>query len=309
MLRYTLQRIIYMIITLFIIATATFFLMKMLPGSPLKSQDKLTPEQRELIFESYGLNDPVPVQYVNYLKNLAQGDLGTSFQYDNRPVTELIGTRINASSHLGFQALVFGTIVGLILGIAAALRHNTWVDYTATVIAVLGVSIPSFVFAGFLQYVFAVKYQVLPVAFWEGFEYTILPTLALSATVIATVARFIRSEMLEVMGSDYITLAKAKGVSGAGVVMKHGIRNAIIPVITILGPMAVNIMTGTLIIERIFSIPGLGEQFVSSINMNDYPTIMGTTIFYSALFIIVIFVVDILYGIVDPRIRLAGGKK
>jgi len=309
MLRFTLQRLTYMIITLFVITTATFFLMKMLPGSPLKNQEKLTAEQKEIIYEKYGLNDPVPVQYVNYMGDLLKGDLGTSFQYDNRPVTELIGTRIGASAHLGFQALVFGTLVGLILGIAAALRHNTWLDYTATVIAVLGASIPSFVFAAFLQYFLAVKWEILPVAFWEGFEYTILPTLALSAAVIASIARFMRSEMLEVMGSDYITLAKAKGLSGASVVIKHGIRNALIPIITILGPMAVNIMTGTLIIEQIFAIPGLGEQFVSSINQNDYTTIMGTTIFYSALFILVIFVVDILYGVVDPRIRLAGGKK
>ena len=309
MLRYTLQRILYMIITLFVITTATFFLMKMLPGSPLKNQEKLSPEQKEIIFEKYGLNDPVPVQYVTYMTNLVKGDLGTSFHYDNRPVTDLIATRIPNSAHLGFQALVFGTIVGLILGIIAALRHNTWIDYGATIIAVLGVSIPSFVFAGFLQYFLAVEYQIFPVAFWDGFEYTVLPTLALSAGVIASIARFMRSEMLEVMGSDYITLAKAKGISNVGVVLKHGIRNALIPIITVLGPMAVNIMTRTLIIERIFAIPGLGEQFVNSIITNDYPTIMGTTIFFSALFILVIFLVDILYGIVDPRIRLAGGKK
>jgi oligopeptide transport system permease protein len=309
MARYTLQRFIYMIITLFIIATATFFLMKLLPGSPLTNQEKLTPEQRQIILEKYGLNDPVPVQYVNYLKNLVQGDLGVSFQYDNRPVTELIGERIGPSAQLGFQALVFGTIVGLLLGIFAAVRHNTAGDYAATVISVLGISIPSFVFAALLQYYIGVKLQLLPVAFWEGFEYTIMPTLALSMGVIANIARFTRTEMLEVLSSDYILTARAKGVSQADVIFKHAIRNALIPIVTILGPMAVNLMTGTLVVEQIFAVPGLGEQFVRSINLNDYTVIMGTTLFYSALLILVIFVVDILYGVIDPRIRLAGGKK
>ncbi|MBM7693957.1 oligopeptide transport system permease protein [Peribacillus deserti] len=309
MLRYTLQRIVYMLITLFIIATLTFFLMKLLPGSPLKSQDKLTPEQVTIINEKYGLNDPLPVQYVHYIANLAKGDLGLSFQYDNRPVSEMIAGRIGPSAQLGLQALIIGSIVGLILGIIAAIKHNTFFDYGATFLAVLGISIPSFVFAGFMQFVLGVKLQLLPVALWEGFIYTIMPTIALSGFVIANISRFMRTELLEVMASDYIMLAKAKGISQSGIIIKHAIRNALIPVITIIGPLAVNIMTGSLVIERIFAIPGLGEQFVKSINMNDYTVIMGTTIFYSALFVFIIFVVDILYGVVDPRIRLAGGKK
>lgn len=309
MARYTLQRLIYMIITLFIIATATFFLMKLLPGSPLQNQEKLSPEQQKIVLEKYGLDDPVPVQYVRYLSNLVKGDLGVSFQYDNRPVTQLIGDRIGPSAQLGFQALVFGTVVGILLGVIAAVRHNTPIDYGATVLAVLGISIPSFVFAGLLQYYIGVKLKLLPVAFWEGFEYTIMPTLALSVSVIASIARFMRAEMLEVLGSDYILTARAKGISGFDVIFKHGLRNAMIPIITILGPMAVNLMTGTLVIEQIFAVPGLGEQFVRSINLNDYPVIMGTTIFYSALFIFVIFIVDVLYGLIDPRIRLAGGEK
>ncbi|OQP05600.1 peptide ABC transporter permease [Geobacillus sp. 46C-IIa] len=309
MARYTIQRFMYMVITLFIIATVTFFLMKLLPGSPLQNQEKLTPEQKALILKEYGLDKPVPVQYMQYLGNLLQGDLGVSFQYDNRPVTELIGDRIGPSAQLGFQAIVFGTFIGLMLGIFAAIRHNSWGDYAATVIAVIGISVPSFVLAGFLQYFIGVKLQWLPVAFWEGFKYTIMPTLALSVGVIANIARFMRTEMLEVLSSDYILTARAKGISNAGVVVKHAIRNSLIPVITILGPMAVNLMTGTLVIEKIFAVPGLGEQFVRSIELNDYPVIMGTTLFYSALLIFVIFIVDILYGIVDPRIRLAGGKK
>jgi oligopeptide transport system permease protein len=306
--RYVLQRLFYMVFTLFLITTLTFFLMKLLPGSPLQNQEKLTAEQKEVIFEKYGLNDPVPVQYVRYMKNLVQGDLGISFKYDNREVSTIIGERIGPSAQLGFQALMLGALIGIILGSIAALKHNTWIDYSATVISVLGISVPSFVLAALLQYYVGVEFRLLPVAMWKGFEYTILPTLALSVFVIAQISRFMRTEMIEVLHSDYILLARAKGISGTGIILKHALRNALIPVVTILGPMAVNLMTGTLVIERIFAVPGLGEQFVLSIMVNDYTVIMGITIFYSALFILIVFIVDILYGIIDPRIRLAGGK-
>jgi oligopeptide transport system permease protein len=309
MVKYTLKRLFYMVLTLFIIATITFFLMKLLPGSPLTNQERLSPEQQELILDKYGLNDPLPIQYVNYMTNLLKGDLGLSFQYDNRPVAQMIAERIGPSAELGFQAIVFGTIVGIILGVIAALKHNTIWDYTATTIAVLGISVPSFVFAGLLQYYFGVEWQWFPVASWEGFEYTILPTLSLSVFVIATVARYMRSELLEVLNSDYIMLARAKGVSAPVIMVKHALRNALIPIITLLGPLAVNIMTGSLVIERIFAIPGIGEQFVRSINTNDYTVIMGITLFYSVLFIAVVFIVDILYGIIDPRIRVSGGDR
>ncbi|CAM4090966.1 peptide ABC transporter permease [Bacillus manliponensis] len=307
--RYTLQRFAYMFITLFLITSATFFLMKLLPGSPLKNQEKLSPEQQEIILEKYGLNDPVPVQYANYLKNLAQGDLGVSFQYDNRPVTDMIVDRIGPSAQLGLQAIILGTFIGLLLGIIAALRNNTWVDYGATFISVLGMSIPSFVFAALLQYYVAVQLGWLPVAFWKGFNYTILPTVALSVGIIATIARFSRAELIEVLQAEYILTAKAKGLSQGAIIIKHALRNSLIPVITILGPMVAGLMTGTLVIEKVFAVPGLGEQFVNSIVLKDYTVIMGTTIFYSAVFVFVIFIVDILYGVVDPRIRLAGGKK
>ncbi|WP_338753564.1 oligopeptide ABC transporter permease [Bacillus sp. FJAT-52991] len=309
MLKYTLKRLFYMLITLLIIATVTFFLMKLLPGSPLTNQEKLTPEQEEIILEKYGLNDPLPVQYVNYMTGLFQGDLGLSFQYDNRPVSTMVAERIGPSALLGFQAIVLGTIVGMVLGLLAALKHNTAVDYVATTLSVLGISIPSFVFAGFLQYYLAVQFDLFPVLGWEGFSYSVLPTIALSVFVIATVARYMRSELLEILNSDYIMLARAKGISSTGIMVKHALRNALIPIITLLGPLAVNIMTGSLVIERIFGIPGLGDQFVRSILTNDFTVIMGITLFYSALFIFVIFVVDILYGVIDPRIRISGGKK
>ncbi|CAN7463656.1 MULTISPECIES: oligopeptide ABC transporter permease [Rossellomorea] len=309
MVRYTIQRIVYMIITLLIIATATFFLMKLLPGSPLQNTERLSPEQQQIILDKYGLNDPLPEQYINYMVGLAKGDLGLSFQYDNRPVTQILGSRIGPSSLLGFQAMVLGTFIGLLVGIIAAIKHNTWLDYGSTFMAVLGISIPSFVFAALLQYYVGVKLEWLPVALWGEYKHTILPTLALTVGVVATIARFMRTEMLEILNSDYILLATAKGISKTGTIVKHGVRNAMIPIVTILGPMTVAVMTGSLVVERIFAVPGLGEQFVLSINTNDYTVIMGITLFFSALFIGVIFLVDILYGIIDPRIRLAGGKK
>jgi oligopeptide transport system permease protein len=298
-----------MIITLFLIATFTFFLMKLLPGSPLENQEKLTVEQKELIEEEYGLNDPMPVQYLNYMKNLVQGDLGVSFKYDNREVTEMISERIGPSAQLGFQALLVGTILGLLLGAVSALRHNTWIDYSATFFSTIGISVPSFVFGALLSYYVGVQLEWLPPALWEGPEYTILPTIALSVGVISQVARFTRSELLEVMSSDYIVTARAKGVSKPVIIVKHAMRNALIPVVTILGPIAVNLLTGSLVIEKIFAVPGLGDQFVNAITMNDYTVIMGITLFYSFLLIFVIFLVDLMYGIIDPRIRLAGGKK
>ncbi|MET3696840.1 oligopeptide transport system permease protein [Bacillus oleivorans] len=308
MQRYFLQRLGYMLITLFIIVTMTFFLMKLLPGTPYTNPEKLTDQQIAVLNAKYGLDKPVAIQYVQYLGNLIQGDLGYSFQKVGRTVESMIGDRIGPSALIGFQALVFGTIVGLALGILSALRHNTIFDYGSVILAVLGMSIPSFVFAALLQYFIGLKLGWLPVALWDSYEYSILPSLALSVTVIATVARFIRSEMLEVLGHDYVITARAKGISESSVIAKHVIRNALIPVVTMLGPLAVSIMTGTLVIEKIFSVPGLGEQFTLSILVLDYSVIMGITIFYSTLFILVVFIVDILYGILDPRINLKRGE-
>jgi oligopeptide transport system permease protein len=309
MVKYISQRIFYMLLTLILIATFTFFLMKLIPGTPFTNAGKLSEAQLTIMKDKYGLGDPVPVQYLTYMTNLAKGDLGVSFQFNNASVTDILMDRIGPSAILGFQAMFFGTIFGIILGVIGALRQNTWVDYSATFVAVIGKSIPSFVFAGLLQYYIGVKLGWLPVAFWRGPEYTILPTIALAMFPISIAARFMRTEMIEVLGSDYITLARAKGASSFEVAVKHALRNALIPVITVLGPLTVSLMTGSLVIEQIFGIPGLGEQFVKSINVNDYPVIMGTTILFAALFIFIILVVDLLYGLIDPRIRLAGGKK
>ncbi|TCI49082.1 ABC transporter permease [Exiguobacterium sp. SH3S2] len=304
--RYILQRLVYGLITFFLIATFTFFLMDLLPGSPYQNQEKLTDTQIQILNDRYGLNDPLPVRYATYLGNLVQGDLGVSFRTANRPVTELIMERIGPSAQLGIQALVLGTLTGLLLGIVAAIRHNTYIDYGSMFVSVIGISVPSFVFAALLQYYVGVKWGVLPVAFWDSPAHTILPTISLSLGVTASIARFVRTEMLEVTGQDYVTLAKAKGLTGNAIVWKHMVRNAMIPAITILGPMTAALLTGTFVIEKIFAVPGLGELFVTSITLNDYSVIMGTTLFFSALFILIILLVDLLYGVVDPRIRLGG---
>lgn len=309
MARYILRRIVYMVITLFIIASVTFFLMKMLPGSPLKAEDKLTEEQKQLVLESYGLNDPVPVQYVRYLGNLLKGDLGISYNFDNTPVSDILIDRLGPSMQLGLYAVLVGTFFGIILGLIAAIFHNGFWDYTSTIIAVLGTSIPSFVFAGLLQYIFAVELGWFPVALWGEPKHMILPIIALAIGPMATAARFVRTEMIEVKGSNYIITAKAKGLSNLERVWKHGFRNALIPLVTVMGPMMINLMTGSMVIEKIFAIPGIGEQFVTSVVVNDYPTIMGTTLIYAFGFILILLVIDLLYGLIDPRIRVTGGVK
>ena len=307
--KYLLRRIFYMLLTLFIIITTTFLLLQFLPGTPFANQDLLTAKQLELLNEKYGLNKPIFDQYLAYLGNILKGDFGYSFQFNNLPVTQIIAYRAGPSIQLGLQAMVLGTVVGTFLGVIAAVKQNTWIDTFTSIFAIAGRSVPNFVFAVILQFVFAVVLEVLPIAFWrEGFKSTILPTLALSISPMAEAARFIRTEMIEVLNSDYIELAKAKGFSKFYIVLKHALRNALIPLLTILGPVTAGLMTGSLVIEQIFSIPGIGEQFTKSILVNDYPTIMGITIMYSTILIVMILIVDILYGIIDPRLRMGGGK-
>ncbi|AQY51852.1 oligopeptide ABC transporter permease [Listeria weihenstephanensis FSL R9-0317] len=308
MIKYGLKRLMYMVITMFIIATVTFILMQYLPGSPYRNEAKMSPEQIQIMNDQYGLNDPVPVQYLRYMGDLLHGDLGVSFQLDNRPVSEILGNLIGPSITIALEAIVFGLLFGIILGVIAAMYQNKWPDYTSTFIAILGKSIPSFVFAALLQYWIGAKLEWLPVAGWGTFEYTILPALALAMFPLATAARFMRTELIDVFGSDYVLLAKAKGNNRVEVAWKHAIRNALIPLITVIGPLSVALMTGSLVIENIFGIPGIGSQFVSAIQTNDYPVIMGTTLLFAAMLVFVILVVDILYGLIDPRIRVSGGK-
>ncbi len=305
--KYILKRIFYMIVTLFLIATITFFLMKLLPGSPYANEENLTDAQLQIMNAKYGLDKPVWMQYFIYLGGLVRLDLGMSFQY-NSTVLNLLSSRVAPSFQIGLQALIFGMGMGTLLGLVAAMKQNTIVDTGATFFAIIGRSVPSFVFAVVLQLVFGVIFPILPIALWnQGFISSILPTLALSISPVADSARFIRTEMVEVLQSDYMELARAKGLSRMEVVMKHGVRNALIPLVTIAGPMLVGLMTGSMVIENIFAIPGIGEQFVKSILTNDYPTIMGVTMMYSFLLVVTILIVDLLYGFIDPRIRLTQG--
>lgn len=305
--KYILKRIFYMIVTLFLIATITFFLMKLLPGSPYANEENLTDAQLQIMNAKYGLDKPVWMQYFIYLGGLVRLDLGMSFQY-NSTVLNLLSSRVGPSFQIGLQALIFGMGMGTLLGLVAAMKQNTIVDTGATFFAIIGRSVPSFVFAVVLQLVFGVVFPILPIALWnQGFISSILPTLALSISPVADSARFIRTEMVEVLQSDYMELARAKGLSRMEVVMKHGVRNALIPLVTIAGPMLVGLMTGSMVIENIFAIPGIGEQFVKSILTNDYPTIMGVTMMYSFLLVVTILIVDLLYGFIDPRIRLTQG--
>lgn len=308
MKRMLIKKIVNIIITLFIIATITFFLMKLLPGSPFDEEKlaELSDEERLEFLARYDLDKPVYLQYVNYLGNLVQGDLGISYYYKGQSVNSIIADRIAPSMVLGVQAVVLGLSIGIVLGMVAAFRHNTMWDYSTMVIAVLGISIPNFVLAALLQFYAGLKWGMFPVAYWESYESSILPTISLGVTVIAIIARFTRNEMLEVLDQDYIVTAQAKGIGDFSVLVKHAIRNALIPIVTIMGPVFVSLLTGSLVIENIFSIPGIGSLFVDSIKTNDYTTIMGLTLFYSAFFILTILVVDVLYTIIDPRVRVQG---
>jgi oligopeptide transport system permease protein len=308
MIRYVARRAVYMLITLIVIASVTFFISKLLPGTPF-ADDKLTPQVRQQLFEKYGLDEPVYVQYAKYMANVAQGDLGNSFYFESRPVLQIIMERLPISMFIGLQAVIFGLVIGLVLGIVAGLRHNTLWDTAAVVLAVLGVSVPSFVLGPILQYWLGLKLGLFPIALFESWMHSVLPSLALSVFVVSTVARFIRTEMLEVMGQDYITLAKAKGLSRLAVIMRHVLRNSLIPLVTVMAPLTVYIITGSLVIEQIFAVPGIGDQFVDSIVVSDYSMILGTTLFFSVMFILALLIQDILYGIIDPRIRVSGAKE
>lgn len=309
MLSFILRRLVYGLITLWVIITLTFILMHSLPGDPFAAGDKLSDSARAVLMARYGLDQPIYMQYLTYLTNLTQFDMGVSYFYPTREVNDIITQNFPVSAELGAYALLLAITVGLTLGTVAALNHNGPMDFTAMFTAIVGVSVPSMVLGPLLAYFFGVKLGWFPPALWNGWEYKILPSITLSFGTIAVMARMMRTSMLDVIGQDYIKTAKAKGLSKMAIVFKHTIRNALLPIITIAGPLIVNILTGTFIVETVFAVPGLGKHFITSIQTNDYTIIMGMTIFYSALLIAAIVVTDILYGVVDPRIRLAKGGK
>jgi oligopeptide transport system permease protein len=303
--RYILKRFIYMIITLYLIATATFFLMHLVPGDPFALPRETPPEVRARLNEKYGLDQPVHKQYLIYMKNLLHGDFGISMKYKGQSVLGKVTKGIPNSAIIGFGGILIGCLIGIIFGIYAALNNGKTFDYLIIVLAIVGVSVPNFVFASLLQRVFGVQLRILPVTGWGGLRYAILPIAAASMQNIAYYARMLRSSMLDVLHQDYIYTARSKGLTESEVIRKHAFRNSVLPLVTSLGPMCAGALTGNFVIERIFNIPGIGTALVVAIQNTDYTMIMGLTVIFSFITVFMYFVVDILYGFVDPRIRVA----
>jgi len=309
MVKYILKRIFFAIITMFCIATITFVLMKALPGDPFHNP-KLKPEMREALLQKYGLDLPVSQQYVKYLNNLVHGDLGLSYKYLNRPVSQVIKNSFPKSFALGWRAMAYSSIFGIIFGIIAALKHQKVPDFIIILISIIGVSVPSIVMGPLLAYYFGVNLGWLPVTVTDSQLSMILPSFTLGLGTLAFVARLMRSTTLEVLGQDYIQTAKSKGLATSKIVWSHVIRNSIMPVISILGPSFAAIITGSIVIENVFAVAGLGGYFVSTISDQDYSMTMGITLFYAILIIVSLLVVDIAYGLIDPRLKVSskGGE-
>lgn len=316
MLKYIAKKLLYMIVTLWVIMTVTFFLMNTLPGDPVQSGTKMLPDAVAKNLEAkWGLDKPIGERYVVYVKNFLKGDFGESYQTVGLSANQVIEERLPASIQLGLQAILVGVTLGLILGIVAAFHRNTWIDGVTIFLAIVCVSIPSFVFAALLQkgcgggFFATIGWAFPSEGFMKVFRYTFLPTMAAAIGSIATYSRFMRSSVLEVMNNDYILTAKAKGLSRGEIIRRHVLRNSITPIISIVAPQIAGIVTGSFVIERIFTIPGLGRYFVDSVNGRDYPMIMATTVFFSAIFIVSVVAMDIMYALADPRVRHGLFKK
>ncbi|MFB5673850.1 ABC transporter permease [Paenibacillus terreus] len=305
MAQYIFKRFVSMIITLWLIVTVTFFLMHAVPGSPFDRDGKeANANVVQNMMEFYNLDKPLGVQYLLYLKSLLTLDLGPSISHYPDSVNSMIERGFPVSFQLGIIALLMAIIAGIALGTVAALKQNGLIDYIAMILAVIGIAVPSFIIAPLLIKYFAVEWKLLPVATWGTWKHAVLPAAALAVGPIATIARLTRANLIEVLTQDYIETARAKGLSPLTIILKHALRNAILPVVTLLGALLANVLTGSFVIEKIFAIPGMGKYFVDGINNRDYAVIMGTTVFYSALLIFLMFLVDIVYGFIDPRIKL-----
>ncbi|MFC9538416.1 ABC transporter permease [Lysinibacillus sp. NPDC056959] len=309
MINYILKRLMYILLALFVIVTATFFLLRLAPGNPFASERNFPPQIEEKLNETYGLNNPWYIQYKDYLIDAATFNFGESMKYKARSTNDMIAEGFPVSLTLGIEAMLLAIGFGVLIGVIAALYHNRWPDYLATTIAVLGISVPSFILAGLMQYFIAYKLQLFPISGWKGFSYSILPALAIAFTHMGFIAKLTRSSMLEQNNSDYVKMARAKGLGKWTVVFRHTLRNALLPVVTYLGPLTAGVVTGSFIVEQIFAVPGLGKHFVQSITNRDYTVVMGTTVFFAIILLFAVFIVDILYSVIDPRIRLKGAKK
>lgn len=309
MKKYVAKRVLTSIFTLLVILLVLFILMQLMPGSPF-NDEKLNDQQRAVLYAKYGLDQPVLVQFFRYAFNMMRGDFGVSYNISkNTPISSLIATRLPISIRIGGLAVTIGAVIGLILGLIAALKRDTIWDSIATIISVIGVSVPSYVFALALSFQFGFKLRWFPMLYnsAQALNSSILPSVSLSMFTMASIARFTRSEMIEVLGSEYMLLAESKGLSGSALVLRHALRNALIPIVTVLAPLIVDLMTGSLVVEKIFAIPGVGSLLVNAIQSNDYNVVISLSFIYSAMYIFIMLGVDILYGIIDPRIRLAKG--
>lgn len=307
MKKYIAKRVLTSIFTLLAIVLILFILMQLMPGSPF-NDEKLSDDQRAMLYAKYGLDQPIIVQFGHYVVNMFKGDFGVSYKISkNTPISQLIQSRLPISIAVGFFAVTLGAVVGLILGLIAALKRDTILDTLCTIISVIGVSVPSYVFALALSFTFGFKWKVFPMLYntADALNSSVMPSIALSMFTMATIARFTRTEMIEVLGSEYMLLAESKGISGGKLIFRHALRNALIPIITVLAPLIVDLMTGSLVVEKIFAIPGVGSLLVNAIQSNDYNVVIALSFIYSAMYIGIMLVVDILYGIIDPRIRLA----
>ena len=321
-LKFLFKRIAMGLVTLWLVITITFFLIHMLPGDPFQSEKAIPPKVKENLMAKYHLDRPLGEQYVEYLKNIAKGDLGSSMKVRGRTVNDVINQSFLTSADLGARSIIFALVLGIPLGIIAALKRGKYQDRLAMIVAIIGISVPSFVLAGLMQKYFVdihngflIDNGFLPEFFrirlsgWDSPEKKILPVVALGLYTVALSARLLRDKMIEVMGQDYIRLAVAKGVKPKNIVFKHALRNAILPIITIMGPTIAAVLTGSFVIEKMFSIPGLGKYFVDSINDRDYTMVLGVTVFYAIFLIIMMILVDIIYVLVDPKIKLGKGDE
>ena len=302
MARYVLRRIGSALVILWVIISITFVLMHAIPGGPFTSEKKLPPQVKASIEAKYHLDDPLWKQYTDYIGSIVTGDLGPSYKYEGRSVNDIIGEAFPISAQLGLLALCVAVVGGIAAGAISAMRPNGMIDYAITFISTLGISVPTFIIGAVLVYVVGCEMGLFPVALWRGPSYMILPVLTLAAQPMAFIARLTRSGLLDVYQQEYIRTARAKGLGSWTILFSHALGNAILPVITYIGPLAAGLLTGSFIVETIFAIPGLGQYFVTSIYNRDYTVILGVTVFYSTLIVVLNIIVDMIYPIIDPRV-------
>ncbi len=298
------KRLISGVLVIFAVATLTFFLMRKVPGGPFDTEKIHPPEIQKNIDAKYHLNDPVYVQYYDYMSELLKGDLGPSFKYRNRRVQHILMDTFPVSAKLGLLALLISVTFGVSAGVISAVKRDTVIDRLSIFGASLGIAIPSFVLGAFFIWLFSFKLRIFPAALWETPRHAVLPALALGLGPASYLARLTRSSMLEVLAKDYVRTARAKGLSGAKVILKHALRNSMGPVVTVVGPLVAMLVTGSFIVEKIFSVPGMGQFFITAVTNRDYPLIMGVTLVYTTLIVIMNMVVDVVYSLLDPRVRL-----